>query len=111
MRRKESTLFSYLAAIPKGGPLEGILKAKGLDFKTHCFYVYNDLLTYCREISRQAENALREELDIPKVGEGWVAETELFYKIKTEFPQFQVVQHASPKWIGKQHLDIIFTRN
>lgn len=55
---------------------------------------------------RQAENLLRENRGIPRVGEGWISETELYYKIKDHFIELEVVQHASPKWLGRQHLDI-----
>jgi hypothetical protein len=62
----------------------------------------------CAEWMRDAENTLREEQDIPKVGEGWVAETALFYAIKSAFPNQNVVQHGRPACLGRQHLDIFF---
>ena len=43
---------------------------------------------------------------IPRIGEGWVAETDLYYKIKEWFPKYLVEHHASPSWLGRQHLDI-----
>jgi len=63
------------------------------------------------EISRQGENNLRDNLEIPKIGEGWISETFLYYRIKNEFKEYRVVQHASPNWLGKQHLDIYFPNN
>lgn len=60
----------------------------------------------CAELMRDAENTFREEKDIPKVGEGWVAETALFYEIKQAFPTYDVIQHGRPVWLGRQHLDI-----
>lgn len=57
---------------------------------------------------REAENVLREKFGIPKIGEGWVSETELFYKLREAFPNRKIIQHASPKWLGRQHLDIYF---
>lgn len=47
---------------------------------------------------------------MPKVGEGWISETELFYKISDYFKEDEVVHHASPKWLGRQHLDIYFPK-
>ena len=41
-----------------------------------------------------------------KVGEGWVAETELLYVIRRAFPDVKVVHHARPEWLGRQHIDI-----
>ncbi|GAK75671.1 hypothetical protein JCM19296_1263 [Nonlabens ulvanivorans] len=59
-------------------------------------------------ILKQAEDLYREEIGMPKVGEGWISETELFYKISDYFKEDEVVHHASPKWLGRQHLDIYF---
>lgn len=60
----------------------------------------------CVELMREAENTFREERDIPRVGEGWVAETALFYEVRAAFPDETVIQHGRPKWLGRQHLDI-----
>ena len=57
---------------------------------------------------REAENACREELGVPRVGEGWVSETTLYYQLKDAFPDVQVQRHASPAWLGRQHLDVFF---
>lgn len=43
---------------------------------------------------------------MPLIGEGWISETDLFYKIKEEFLYYKVVHSAKPKWLGRQHLDI-----
>lgn len=60
----------------------------------------------CRLILHNAEDLYRESIGLPKVGEGWFSETILFYKISNHFKNDEVVQHASPKWLGKQHIDI-----
>ncbi len=57
-------------------------------------------------ITKEAENTVRLEKNIPRIGEGWVSETKLFYEIKENFPDFTIWQHARPKWLGRQHLDI-----
>jgi len=64
------------------------------------------VLADCRRMTREAENTFREERGIPKIGEGWIAETELYYKVKQAFPHWNVVHHARPEWLGGQHLDI-----
>jgi tetratricopeptide (TPR) repeat protein len=77
------------------------------------FYKFGSSSTIRSEIkklTREAENTVREEMGIPKVGEGWVAETELYYKIKESFPRLEVIQHARPKWLGNQHLDIFIPK-
>jgi hypothetical protein len=61
-----------------------------------------------RFILKNAEDLYREEIGMPKIGEGWISETELYYKIKNTFPEYEVIHHASPEWLGRQHLDIYF---
>lgn len=43
---------------------------------------------------------------MPRVGEGWIGETQLFYALKAALPSHDVRQHARPRWLGRQHLDI-----
>jgi len=64
---------------------------------------YKEILN---NIVRQAENDFREQNLIPRVGEGWVSETHLFKSIQAALPDYEVWQHASPDWLGRQHLDI-----
>ncbi len=45
---------------------------------------------------------------MPKIGEGWISETKLFYQLKDEFNEHIVLQHCKPKWLGRQHFDIYF---
>lgn len=59
-----------------------------------------------KALFRERENELREKMGLPRIGEGWVAETDLYYKVQKLFPHLEVVQHASPVWLGKQHLDV-----
>jgi hypothetical protein len=58
-----------------------------------------------REI-RESENDLRLSKGLPKIGEGWISETELYYNIKNNFSNYKVIHHGKPKWLGRQHLDI-----
>jgi len=57
-------------------------------------------------MTSEAEELYRESIGMPKVGEGWISETELFYEIKNAFSEFEVVHHARPEWLGRQHFDI-----
>ncbi|QNK78081.1 hypothetical protein H7F37_03075 [Winogradskyella sp. PAMC22761] len=68
--------------------------------------VEKSIFNQCRLILKQSEDLYRETIGMPKVGEGWISETELFYKISNYFKDEKVVHHASPKWLGRQHLDI-----
>jgi hypothetical protein len=60
----------------------------------------------CLELIRDAENTWREESDFPRVGEGWVSETRLYYELKAAFSEIDVIQHHRPDWLGRQHLDV-----
>ena len=63
---------------------------------------------YLKETVRKCENTVRIEKQLPRVGEGWISETNLFYKILKSFPDEHIVHHGSPVWLGRQHLDIFF---
>lgn len=78
------------------------------DDKWTCLVFQHAIAEQMSKFFRPAEDKYRESIGIPKIGEGWVSETDLYYKIKDEFPEHEVVQHAHPKWLGLQHLDIFF---
>ena len=90
---------------------------KGLDdqhvsggyFWAKIFHVVEHAVTeYLSSLFRLAEDDYRVSVGIPKIGEGWVSETDLYYKVKARFQDHEVVQHGRPKWLGRQHLDIFF---
>jgi len=58
------------------------------------------------DLIRHCENRLREMRDLPRVGEGWISEAELFQKLRESFPEEQIIRHARPDWLAPQHLDI-----
>jgi hypothetical protein len=60
------------------------------------------------ELFRTSENNLREKEGLPRIGEGWVSETELFRKLQKQFPDKKIIKHAKPSWLTPQHLDIYF---
>lgn len=64
----------------------------------------NPFLDLVEEVLREAENLLREKYGIPRIGEGWVSETQLYQVVLNVFPDAE--QHATPKWLRPQHLDI-----
>jgi hypothetical protein len=55
---------------------------------------------------REAENRIRDKLGIPRIGEGWINETQLYKTICYLFPSFIVIREASPEWLGNQRFDI-----
>jgi len=68
------------------------------------------IFNQCRLILKQAEDLYRESTGMPKIGEGWISETELYYRITEAFQEHEVVHHGSPDWLGRQHLDIYLPR-
>lgn len=52
------------------------------------------------------ENKFRVSRGIPKIGEGWVSETNLYYLIKRRFSDIEIIHHGRPRWLGNQHVDI-----
>ena len=54
----------------------------------------------------QSQNEFRVSKGVPEIGEGWVSETELYYLLKGEFYNEEVIHHGKPKWLGRQHVDI-----
>jgi hypothetical protein len=61
-----------------------------------------------KRILRESENILRNKNNLPKVGEGWINETVLYYKIVELFPNQKIIQHGKPHWLSPQHIDIYF---
>lgn len=66
-----------------------------------------------KKSSREFENEIREELGIPKIGEGWKNETLLFRLITSmlEKEELDVFHHYRPKYLKGQEYDIYFEYN
>lgn len=64
----------------------------------------NVFLELCEEILRDTENELRVSLGLPRIGEGWISEMEMFNLIKMHFKDAK--HHARPLWLKPQHLDV-----
>lgn len=69
------------------------VKARGSEFKG---------------LMREAENRVRETHKVPRIGEGWVSETELYQMVSTLLKRlgYDVRHHARPGWLNRQELDI-----
>jgi len=77
-------------------------------FKVYHFSNNDEFREYVTNLIRQAENALRVDQMLPRIGEGWISETHLYYQLQDAFGDKQVLQHARPSWLGRQHLDVFF---
>jgi hypothetical protein len=54
----------------------------------------------------EAENRVRDSINIPRIGEGWIEETHLVNFLRSELPSIEIKQHGKPAFLGKQHYDI-----
>lgn len=64
----------------------------------------NPFIEVVEDILREAENILREKHHLPRIGEGWVSEMQLYHLVRSIFPEAQ--HHASPEWLKPMHFDI-----
>jgi hypothetical protein len=55
---------------------------------------------------RQSENELRAANHLPAVGDGWLEEIKLYYRIKDDLPDCVVVCHGKPLFLGNLHYDV-----
>ncbi len=86
-----------------GTPIYGMPK---LSFEIIALYSAYGLTGDIKNLAKDAENKARNIIGVPKIGEGWVSETQLFRILEAEFSQTKVLQHGSPRWLGRQHFDI-----
>lgn len=59
-----------------------------------------------RQLIKKCENIIRNKVDLPLIGEGWISETVLFRQIESIFENEVVEKHASPIFLGMQHYDV-----
>lgn len=62
-----------------------------------------------RALVRAAENDVRDQVKIPRIGEGLVSEMKLLREIQAAFPGERIVHQARPGWLVPQSLDIYFS--
>jgi hypothetical protein len=78
----------------------------GLTKNSFIYYVENSILETFSVFIYSLQNEFRVSRGVPRIGEGWVSETDLYYKLKGHFPTKKVIHPGKPKWLGKQHVDI-----
>ena len=81
--------------------------------KAYCFNYFLErlILEIFSSIVYNSENEFRVSRGVPRIGEGWVSETNLYYELKSHFENDTVIHHGKPKWLGKQHIDIWFPKH
>jgi hypothetical protein len=65
---------------------------------------------FCNNLLRKCENLLRQKKNLPKIGEGWIGETQLYYSLKNLYPNEIITNHGRPIWLGRQHFRYLFFR-
>ncbi len=67
-----------------------------------------DFKIVLNEWFKDAENQLRKEKGLPKIGEGWISETILYNIISKIFSEmgYDVIHHSYPAFLDRQELDI-----
>jgi len=70
------------------------------------FYKNEKFVHFVEELSRISENMLRESKGLPKINEGWLNETKLYYAVQEAFSQYNVIHQYRCIWLGLQSLDI-----
>lgn len=105
-------MFDFVAGVAyadKHGPNVALLKKqrwmhRPISVKT---LVYNDKRDlYLKDLAREAENVFRVSAGMSEVGEGWVSETLLYKQIEAAFTDYDVIPHARPLFLGRQHYDV-----
>ena len=56
---------------------------------------------------RDGENRVRDILGLPRMGEGWINETQLFRLLELFFSDYEVIREARTDWLGSQRLDFL----
>ncbi|WP_309066823.1 hypothetical protein [Microbacterium sp.] len=81
--------------------------ASGLaTYSTYGFHLL--VRDYLHGVFREAENTVRENAGMPRIGEGWVSEVDLYHRLRDAFTETRVIHQGRPRWLGQQSLDILF---
>ena len=96
--------FCYLAVTSKKNASEN---HEGFSLRVQ-YPTYNPTkkAAYIKSVIREAENLVRLNKGLQKIGEGWVSETLLYRRIENAFNETKVTQHATPSFLGRQHYDV-----
>lgn len=81
------------------------------NLKEFIFYRYKNLGDFdivIEEWMKEAENLVRDKLNIPRIGEGWISETILYNMVKDICDRYNIeaIHHSRPPFLGGQELDI-----
>jgi hypothetical protein len=88
----------------------GLSSYTGQSKNAFIFFIENELTKVFKSFILEHENLFRESRGLPRIGEGWISETDLYYQLKKHFYKTTVIHHGKPKWLGRQHVDIWFSK-
>lgn len=88
----------------------GLSSYTGQSKNSFIFFIENELTKIFKSFIFEHENLFRESRGLPRIGEGWISETDLYYQLKNYFSKTTVIHHGKPKWLGRQHVDIWFSK-
>lgn len=76
------------------------------------YLIETSIRAFVKVLIRSSENAFRLKQGLPRVEDAgiWKSESQLFEKIKIAFSDEEIVQQASPDWLGRQRFDIFFPK-
>lgn len=70
------------------------------------FMFAKEFMELVAKIAYEAENEIREEMNYPSIGKPSLTETKLYQLVKSVFKGYEVIRHARPSFLQRQHLDI-----
>jgi len=75
--------------------------------ETYSTYGFNLIVReYLHGVFRAAENNVRAGAGLPRIGEGWVSEIDLYHRLRDAVPHTRIIHQARPAWLKPQSLDI-----
>ena len=69
------------------------------------FYAIPEMQDVIRSLLTGAEDRIRENLGLPRIGEGWISESEMVRLLRERLAPHPVVSQASPVWLGGLRYD------
>ena len=88
-------------------PSTTIFAHSGKTEAERCYSIYAKSFRYLPEFdSKEFYGKIRDKLGIPRVGEGWVNEMNVFRIIQSLYPDHEVIHQCSPDWLGRQRFDV-----
>lgn len=72
----------------------------------HNFISAKEFVELVAKIAYEAENEIRGEMSYPPIGKPGLTEAKLYELVKSVFEGYEVVSHARPSFLRRQHLDI-----